>query len=352
MGTFPRHSGLFVFAATATTAVVLLGFLGWPQPNRALEFSGLIVAAILTSVLAVQRPAAEDRGMMPLAFVVHFATLLLFGPHVAVIVVAAGAVAYLLADSQRTRPIERTVLNAATTMAAIQSAGIVHGLLGGTLGHFAWPWQGLPIAFAIATYAIVHSAVAELVLPLVTGQPFNRWWPTTVLRDGPHHVIGAGLAIGLIEIINYELWEVLPVAAVPLFFAHRAYCSHVSQIEYEHRSLEAIESLDEGIAVIDSRGLITLWNHALEHMVDCSRERALGRGLLDAVPVLRTQRRAANTRRCDRASESANAAALRRAVGSGAAGPAGDHPPCRWQRDAAVAGRDRAEAFGVRRQAQ
>src|SRR5688572_3328705 len=287
MGTFPRHSGLFVFSAAATTAVVLLGFMGWPQPERALEFSGLIVAAILTSVLAVQRPVAEDRGMMPLAFVIHFATLLLFGQHVAVIVVAAGAVAYLLADSQRSRPIERTVLNAATTMAAIQAAGIVHRLLGGTLGDFAWPWQGLPIGFAVAAYAIVHSAVAELMLPLVTGQPLNRWWPTRVLRDGPHHVIGAGLAIGLIELINNELWEVLPVAAVPLFFAHRAYCSHVSQIEYEHRSQEAIESLDEGLAVIDGRGLITLWNHALEHMVDCSRGRALGRPLLEALPVLR-----------------------------------------------------------------
>jgi diguanylate cyclase (GGDEF)-like protein/PAS domain S-box-containing protein len=287
MGTLPRHSGLFLFAAVATTVVVLLGFMGWPQPDRVLEFSGLVVAAILTSVLAVQRPVAEDRGMMPLAFVIHFATLLVFGPHVAVIVVAAGAVAYVLADSQRTRPLERTVLNAATTMAAIQASGLVHNLLGGTLGHFVWPWQGLPIAFAVATYAIVHSAVAEIVMPLVTGQPFNRWWPASILRDGPHHVIGAGLAIGLIEIINYRLWELLPVAALPLFFAHRAYCSHVSQIEYEHRSQEAIESLNEGVSVLDSRGLVTLWNNALEQMVDCSRDHALGRPLLDVLPVLK-----------------------------------------------------------------
>ena len=287
MGTLPRHSGLFVFAAIATTAVVLLGFMGWPQPERALEFSGLIVVAILTSVLAVQRPVAEDRGMKPLAFVIHFATLLLFGPHVAVIVVGAGAMAYLLADSHRTRPIERTVLNTAATMAALQAAGLAHQLLGGTLGHFVWPWQGVPIAFAIATYAITHSAIAEFLLPLVTGQPFNRWWPATVLRDGPHHVIGAGLAIGLIEIINNQLWEVLPVAALPMFFAHRAFCAHVSQIEYERRSQEAIESLDEGIAVLDGRGLVTLWNYALERMVDCTRSQALGRPLCEALPVLK-----------------------------------------------------------------
>jgi diguanylate cyclase (GGDEF)-like protein/PAS domain S-box-containing protein len=286
MGTFPRHSGLFIFAAIATSAVVLLGIMGWP-PNRVLEFSGLIVAAILTSVLAVQRPAAEDRGVMPLAFVIHFASLLLFGPYIATIVIAAGTTAYVLADTQRTRPLDGTLVNAATTVAAIQAAALVHRALGGTLGFFAWPWQGVPIAFAVFVYAIVHSAITEIIVPLVTKQPINRWWPSTILRDGPHHVIGAGLAIGFIEIVDHELWEVLPVAALPLFFAHRAYCSHVSQLEYEHRSQEAIESLDEGIAVIDGRGLVTLWNNAIEQMVDCSREHALGRSLIDALPVLK-----------------------------------------------------------------
>jgi diguanylate cyclase (GGDEF)-like protein/PAS domain S-box-containing protein len=287
MGTFPRHSGLFIFSAIATCGVVLLGLVGWPQPNRVLEFSALVVAAILTSVLAVQRPAAEDRGMMPLAFVIHFASLLLFGPLVTMIVVTAGAAAYMLGDTKWTRPPERTLVNAATTIAAIHVAGVVHAVLGGTHGHFAWPWQGLPIAFAAAAYALVHSALAGIVVPLIAGQPINRRWPGNALRDGPHHVIGAGLAVGLIEIIDHDLWEVLPVAALPLFFAHRAYCSYVSQIEDEHRSHEAIESLDQGIAVLDESGLITLWNNALERMVDCSRERALGRSLLEALPVLR-----------------------------------------------------------------
>jgi diguanylate cyclase (GGDEF)-like protein/PAS domain S-box-containing protein len=286
MGTHPRHVGLFVFAALITSAVVLLGILGWPQPNRVLEFSGLIVAAVLTSVLAVQRPEASDRGMMPLAFVIHFASLLLFGPHVAMLVIAAGVAAHLLADSPGTRPLDRTLVNATTTLVAIQLAGLVHGMFGGTRGHFVWPWQGLPIGFAVATYALAHSALTEIVVPLVTGRPINRWWPSSVIRDCPHHMIGAGLAIGLIEIIDHQLWEFLPVAALPLFFAHRAYCSHVSQIEYEHRSLEAIESLDQGIAVVDGRGFVTLWNHALEYMVNCSRDHALGRTLLESVPVL------------------------------------------------------------------
>jgi diguanylate cyclase (GGDEF)-like protein/PAS domain S-box-containing protein len=288
MGTYPRHIGLFVFAAIATSAVVVLGFLGWPRADRVPEFSALIVAAILTAVLGVHRPAAEDRSTLPLAFVIHFASLLLFGPLVTMLVVTAGAAAAMLADPQWTRPPERTLVNAATTIAAIQAAGFTHVVFGGTYGHFVWPWQGLPIALAAATYAVAHSGLADLAVPVIAGQPINRQWPRSILRDCPHHVIGAGLAVGLIEIIDHELWEVIPVAALPLFFAHRAYCGYVSQIANEHRSHEAIESLDQGVAVLDGRGQITLWNNALEHIVSCSREHALGRSLFEALPLLKS----------------------------------------------------------------
>ena len=37
-------------------------------------------------------------------------------------------------------------MNAAIVMAATQAAGLAHQALGGTMGHFVWPWQGVPIA--------------------------------------------------------------------------------------------------------------------------------------------------------------------------------------------------------------
>jgi diguanylate cyclase (GGDEF)-like protein/PAS domain S-box-containing protein len=288
MGTLPRYTGLFVFAAIATGAVMLLGLSGWPQAHRTFEFAGLIVAAFLTSVFAVQRPAADERGIMPLAFVIQFTTLLLFGAQIASIVAMSGAIAYVLADMQRTRPVGRTLGNAAVTVVALQTAGLVHSALGGTLGHFAWPWQGVPIAAAVLAYSIVRGAAAEIVVPMITRQSINPSWLSRLLRESPHDVIGASLAAGLVEVIDHRMWEVLPVAAVPLYFAHRAYSAHVRQLEYEHRSLEVIESLDQGISVIDDRGLVMLWNHALERMVDCSREYALGRPLLEALPALKT----------------------------------------------------------------
>ena len=290
--------------------------------------------------------------MTPLFFVIHFTSLLLVGPHVTMIVAAAGAAAFVLADTQRTRPLGRTLVNAATIMAALQTAGLVHRLLGGTLGHFEWPWQAAPIAAAVITYSIVRSASAEIAVPLLTGQPFDRSWPRRVLQDCPHDVIGAGIAVGLTEVVDHRMWEVLPVAAAPLYFAHRAYRAYVRQFEYEHRSLEAIESLDQGISVIDGNGRITLWNAALEEMVDCSRQ-PRARALTGwRAARAEDQRAPARDRRGDRRSTSQHATALWRAVGRWREGAAGADRACRRQHDAALARRHRPEARGIRGQAK
>ena len=70
-------------------------------------------------------------------------------------------------------------------------------------------------------------------MPLVARQPINRSWPKSMLRGCPNYFIGASLAVGLVEVIDHRMWEVLPVAAVPLYFAYRAYCAHVNRLEEE-----------------------------------------------------------------------------------------------------------------------
>src|SRR6185436_12118597 len=74
--------------------------------------------------------------------------------------------------------------------------------------------------------------------------------------------------------------------AVPLYFAYCAYCSHVTRLEEEHRRLEVIDALQQGMSVVDGNGLVTLWNDALERILGCPRERALGRPVVAAIPAL------------------------------------------------------------------
>jgi diguanylate cyclase (GGDEF)-like protein/PAS domain S-box-containing protein len=286
MSPHTRRFGVIAFAAIAIGAGALLGFADWPQPHRTFEFSGLILAAILTSALALQQSTAKDWATMPPSFVIDCTSLLLLGPHATMLVATAGTVTQGLTDSQRSHLFRRMLLNAATVTVATQAAGFVHRALGGTLGHFVWPGQGVPIAVAVVAYCFVKSASAEIIVPFVTRQPVNRSWPKSILRGCPSYFIGASLAVGLVEVIDHRMWEIVPVAAVPLYFAYRAYCAHVNRLEEERRRREVVGSLDQGMAVVDQNGRVTLWSDALERILGCPRERALGRSLVGAMPVL------------------------------------------------------------------
>jgi diguanylate cyclase (GGDEF)-like protein/PAS domain S-box-containing protein len=318
MQTLRDHSRVLAFAAIAIAAGMLLGFAGWPQPQRTLELCALIAAAILTSTLTTRQSAAENGGVVPAPFAIEFTSLLLFGPHAATLVGAAGTVSRGLADSDHPHPLRRTLVNTAIVAAATQAAGLAHQALGGTIGHFIWPWQGIPVAAAAVAYCFVNGGAAQVIVPLVTTRRVNRQWAKSVLRDCPTGFITAGIAVGLVELIDHRMWEVFPVAAVPVYFAYRAHCESISVREQEQRRRQVVESLEEGMAVVDNDGRVLLWSDALDRMLGCPRERAVGRSLLDAVPALaRTEiRQAIDHALTSRASRTLVGLALASARGS------------------------------------
>jgi PAS domain-containing protein len=260
--------------------------VAWPIPNGIVDYAGLLVAAILISAFTKRRTNTWDQAIMPPSFVVAFASLLLLGPNAAMLVVVAGAITTGRVKPRGAPPLRGLMLNTAIVMVAMQAAGYGHQWLGGTTGAFLWPWQAVPIAAAVVVFCAVKSAAAEIVVPLFARQPINRSWPHVMLRSCPSHVISASIAVGVAEAIDHQMWEVLPVAAVPLYFVYHAYCAHVDRIDDERRRREVVESLDQGMAVVDGNCTITVWDDVLERILGCPRERALGRSLLDAVPAL------------------------------------------------------------------
>src|SRR4029079_8250920 len=85
------------------------------------------------------------------------------------------------------------------------------------------------------------------------------------------------------ELITRGIWGVLPLAALQVYFIHRAYQVYAGRLTEEHRHREVIETLNEGIAVVQRDGRLTLWNDAMERMTGVRREQVLGRPLRDAV---------------------------------------------------------------------
>ena len=101
------------------------------------------------------------------------------------------------------------------------------------------------------------------------------------------YLVGASVAVLLVEVIERRLWAVLPVGGASLYFAYQVYVDYVTRLEEEHHRREIIDFLEQGMSVVDADGHVTYWNDALERMVGCSRERALRQKLLEAVPALR-----------------------------------------------------------------
>ena len=252
----------------------------------ALELGGLVCAAILAARFAVRPSIAGDWTIMPVAFVVDVTALLLLGPNVGMIVAGASVLACALTDRETSGRAVRAIGHLTTVLAATQAAGLVHRSLGGTLGHFSWPMQTLPIAAAIVAYTFVKSVAADLVAPLVARQKLNRLWPRRFLYGTSNYAIGAGAAVGFVEIIDRQAWEVLPVVAVPLVFLYRAYVAHLHRLDEETRRREVLESCDQGMSVVDATGRVTLWNDAVERILECSRREAIGRSSAEAVPAL------------------------------------------------------------------
>jgi len=281
----PPHSSVFVLAAAALAVPLALYAAGRPDAPRALEIAGFAVAALLASAVNVRPSSTSELDDMRSSFVLDFATLILLGPPAATVVAASGEIASGLGPSGGWRRASRVLVATATSLGALHTAGAVFVGLGGTIGHFEWLRVTAPLAGAVVAYCVVRTVVAGLVMPLVTRRSIEARWPARLLRTCPAHVIGASLAVGLAEAVGRGYWELLAVSALPLYFAHRAYSGYLDAHDEARHRHEVLDSL-QGMAFISSLGEVTLWNDALERLVGCPRERALGRSLVAAVPAL------------------------------------------------------------------
>ena len=288
MSTVPRPTNVLALAAALALFGIFLNWIAWPLAGRTWEFSGLMLAAVLTSLPALQAPNRDWPALRP-AFVVEFTSLLMFGAQPTMLVAGCGLLTRDLSNPERSGRRWQRFVRPATVVVALQAAALAYDALAGPLAPLAWPWQAAPIAMGVLAYCAVSSASADILVPLFARHPIDggwRWWPKRVLQECPVHVIGASVAAGFVEIIAQRNWAMLAVTVAPLYLAYRVYADHINRLEQEHRRSEAIESLHDGVCILDHTGRVTLWNDALERFVCCPRDRAMGRLLRVAVPTL------------------------------------------------------------------
>jgi diguanylate cyclase (GGDEF)-like protein/PAS domain S-box-containing protein len=246
----------------------------------------MVFAAILTAALWELQSTTKDRAIMPPVFVIIFCALLLFGPRVATLVALVGGLTPGFVDSRQPYPRAQTFVDATlVVIATLTAAMAIHSFDGASI-ELTWPWRAAPIAVSVVAYHLTLGGLREVVVPFFTRQPINRSWERTAFRGCPVFLVGASVAVALAEVVAQRMWEVLPVAGASLFFAYTMYADYVNRLEEANRRREVIDFLEQGMAVVDGDGRVTLWNDALERMVDCPRARTLGRPLDVALPAL------------------------------------------------------------------
>jgi diguanylate cyclase (GGDEF)-like protein/PAS domain S-box-containing protein len=287
MRMLPSPLGVVALAAVSAVTVVVPRLAGWPRADRTFELAALTLLAALTAFLRVEASAVKDRTIMAPSFVVTFVSLLMFGPHVAMLVAATSALSAGFLFSDDGYPSFQSLIASGVSVIAAQGAGQLFQSLGILFSDTpVWPWQGLSIAAAVVVYVILHGALADFVVPILTSHPPSRSWWQNPFRGCSIHLVGATVAAVLVVVLDQRMWELLPVAGGALFFAYQTYADYVNRLEEEHHRHEVIAFLEDGMSVVDHDGRVTVWNGALERMLGCSRSRALGQPVDLAVPSL------------------------------------------------------------------
>ena len=153
MAAMPSRSTVLALVSIFMGAVLLPRLAGWAQPDRIVELSALVLAAIVVASLNVQGPWSADRAIMPPEFLVVFAALLLLGPLVATAVAAAAALTPAFVGPRGS--IRQLLVDTSIAVAATYAAGFAFLAVGDRPGLFEWPWLAAPVAAAVILYHLV-----------------------------------------------------------------------------------------------------------------------------------------------------------------------------------------------------
>ncbi len=284
-----NRAGLAAIVALLTAAgLYLQGLSPWAAQGAVamMAFAAVAVANGLFTALEPEPSVVDAGSLMRLPFVGALTALLFLGPTAMTLVAVVATLAQLATNPPLTHRLRRSVIDIVTAAAATQGAALAHTILGGSTAPLQWPWQGIPLAGAVLAYCFVTTAVADVLSPLATGSEPERRWPSQALRGGAGHVIGATMAVTLVELASRGAWLLLALAAVPLYAAWDAYRRGMEHDRSRQRRLDVVGSADHGVCLVDDNGVV---RRVERHPGGAARvpvPRAVGRTLAEVMPAL------------------------------------------------------------------
>ena len=204
------------------------------------------------------------------------------GPVPATLVAGVGSVARRSVKERKFNP---DLITTATLMVATLASGLLFNWLFKMPGQLEWVWQAVLVGATVVAYCAVKGGLT-FASRSIASRSVDRSWVQTTLHDVPNCVISASAAAFIVQALSHHLWGLLIFLVLPLYVVSIAIRDSGRREQTSDQQAAMIELLKEGACVIDVDGRVTMWNAALERMLNCPRENAIGRSLSAAVPLL------------------------------------------------------------------
>jgi diguanylate cyclase (GGDEF)-like protein/putative nucleotidyltransferase with HDIG domain len=244
---------VYVAAVIALGGALFVTCLPYARVNEPVLFAGLLVMSALSAALTMSLPHASSGSTMSVAYAVDFASILLLGPHQAMVIAMGGVLSQFGVKTTNRMPMFRIVFNAASLIITIQAAGVTVNLLGGAVPSMALGALARPLVAAATVYFLLNTGFAAVAIALSKNAPVIETWRINFLWSAPSYFVGAGAAAVAASLVAQAGYWTVPLIYAPLHLTYRTYKVYLGRIEDEQRHLrQTSETADLHLATIQA----------------------------------------------------------------------------------------------------
>ncbi len=246
MNKLPFAARLYVSAVIALGACLLLVLTPWsPGLTQPGLFFSLLLLSALCAAFKVNLPVipvSQNVSTLSVSFAVDFASLLLIGPHLTMLISAVGAWTQCTIRPKRPSPVHRVLFTMAAQVVTVQASGAAFHLAGGNTATDAALALASVLA-AISVWFIVLSGLTAGATALSSGKPLLGTWRDTYVWTLPGYFIGGMLAAGAGFLLDRNVRYFAFLAAIPMSLTYRAYRIYLGRVEEEQKRVQDMANL-------------------------------------------------------------------------------------------------------------
>jgi len=279
----PPRGRWYIIAVVALGALLFVTLVPRATLTPVLSLGFLALLSVFASAFKVQFPITGGSNMS-VSYVVDIASILLWGPHAAMIVGAASGWSQSTLNARKRNPLFRTLFNMAMLAITVEAAGQVFLAFGGSVDA-PLAAMAVPLMAMAVSYFLVNTIPLAFAIALTTNQNAWRIWRTDFLPSAPSYLVGAAAAAIVIKVVKVgetSVYALMLLLAVPV--AYLTYKIYRQSVESEARQGAILEAAQDAIITMDHQLNIREFNPAAEQLFGYARLDILGRHVQMLMP--------------------------------------------------------------------